>query len=96
MKQVLLSAGTDGHWPNRFRIDKLARPASVCRGAEAEVEATELDGVEEGQDRMTEKAGGYVEGEGEMTMPDWRLRARPRNRPTQKEREEHEATHVPI
>ena len=32
--------------------------------------------------------------EGEMAPPDWRVRAGPRNRPTQKEREEHEATHV--
>ena len=31
-----------------------------------------------------------------MAPPDWRVRAGPRNRLTQKEREEHEATHVPF
>ena len=31
-----------------------------------------------------------------LATPDWRVRAGPRNRPTQKEREEHEATHVPF
>ena len=96
MKQVLFSPGRDGKWPNTFQIDKLVRPGAVCRGAEVEFEAKELNGVEEGEDRMTEKAGAEVEGGGELAMPDWRVRARPRNRPTQKEREEHEATHVPI
>ena len=43
----------------------------------------------------TEEAG-HVEGDGELAPPDWRVRAGPRNRPTQKEREEHEATHVPF
>ena len=32
----------------------------------------------------------------ELAAPDWRVRARPRNKPTQKVREEHEATHVPF
>ena len=32
----------------------------------------------------------------ELAAPDWRVRAGPRNKPTQKEREEHEATHVPF
>ena len=31
----------------------------------------------------------------ELAPPDWRVRAGPRNKPIQKEREEHEATHVP-
>ena len=34
--------------------------------------------------------------EQDSAIPDWRVRAGPRNRPTQKEREEHEATHVPF
>ena len=34
--------------------------------------------------------------EEELTAPDWRVRAGPRNKPTQREREEHEATHVPF
>ena len=52
--------------------------------------------VEEGDDRMSEEAGDEVEGEGELASPDWRVRAGPRNRPTQNFREEHEATHVPF
>ena len=31
-----------------------------------------------------------------LAAPNWRVRAGPRNRPTQREREEHEATHVPF
>ena len=45
---------------------------------------------------MSEEAGDEVEGEGEVASPDWRVRAGPRNRPTQNCREEHEATHVPF
>ena len=36
------------------------------------------------------------DGEEELAPPDWRVRAGPRNTPTQREREEHEATHVPF
>ena len=74
-------------------FDKLVRPAAVCRGEEAEIsqieeiQETELNGVEE---------GGGMEGEGEMAPPAWRVRAGSRNKPTQKEREDHEATHVPF
>ena len=31
-----------------------------------------------------------------MAAPDWRVRAGPTNKPTQREREDHEATHVPF
>ena len=34
--------------------------------------------------------------EEELATPDWRVRTGPRNKPTQREREEHEATHVPF
>ena len=44
---------------------------------------------------MSEEAGDEVEGEGELAPPYWRVKG-PRNKPTQKEREEHEATHVPF
>ena len=37
-----------------------------------------------------------MDGEVELATPDWRVSAEPGNRPTQKEREEHEATHVPF
>ena len=34
--------------------------------------------------------------EEELATPDWRVRAGPRNRPTQKNMEEHEVTHVQL
>ena len=37
-----------------------------------------------------------MKGEGEWAPPDWGVRAGNRNRPTQKEKEEHEAAHVPF
>ena len=43
--------------------------------------------VEAGDDRMSEEAGDEVEGEGEVASPDSRVRAGPRNRPTQNRRE---------
>ena len=49
--------------------------------------------VEEREDRMSEREGDGVGGEGELAPPGWRVRAGPRKKPTQKEREEHEATH---
>ena len=55
----------------------------------------ELNGLEEGEDAMTDEEGEGVEGEGEGTA-DWRVRAGPRNKPTAREREEHEATHMPF
>ena len=36
------------------------------------------------------------EGEGEAATADWTVRAGPRNKPTAREREEHEATHMPF
>ena len=45
---------------------------------------------------MPDEGGDRVDGEEELAAPDWRLRAGPRNKPTQKERKEHEATHVQI
>ena len=57
----------------------------------------ELNCLEEGGDAMTdegERRG--VDGEGEAGTADWRVRAGPRNKPTAREREEHEATHMPF
>ena len=68
-------------------FDKPVRPAALCRGETAENRKLE-------EDEETELNG--VEGEGELSAPDWRVRAGPRNKPTQMEREEHEATHVPL
>ena len=80
----------------------LARPAALCRGEEAqnrkleEIEETELNGVEEGEDRMPDDEGDRIDGEEELAAPDWRVSAGPRNKPTQKEGEKHGATHVPF
>ena len=45
---------------------------------------------------MSDEDGDGIVGEEELAPPDWRVRARPRNNPTLKEREEPEATHVPF
>ena len=88
------SAGKNSEWSNRFR------QACKAGGSEdrelEEVEETELNGVEEGRDGMSDEGGDTTEGEQEFEAPDWRIRAGSRNKPTQKEREEHDATHVPF
>ena len=64
-------------------FDKLVRPAALCRGVTTEnrkAEEAELDGVEEERD-------GKKLWETELAAPDWRVRAGPRNKATQKERE---------
>ena len=45
---------------------------------------------------MSVDGGDEVDGEEELAARDWCVRAGPRNRPTRKEREEDEATHVPL
>ena len=54
----------------------------------------ELNGLEEG-DAMTDEEE-RVEVEGEAETADWRVREGPRSEPTAREREEHEATHMPF
>ena len=68
------------------------RPGTKCNseGEEGHAEQ-ESNGLEEGEDAMTDE-----EGEGEAATADWRVRAGPRNKPTDREREEHEATHMPF
>ena len=75
-------------------FDKPVRPAALCiLGAAGK---TELNGIGEEHDDMSDEEGDRIEDEGEFAAPDWRVRARPRNKPTQREREEHEATHMPF
>ena len=45
---------------------------------------------------MTDEEGEAANGEGEAGAVGWRVRAGPRNEPTAREREEHEATHMPF
>ena len=82
-------------------FDKPARPAALCRVGAAvkkveRCEEIELNGVGEECDDMSDEGGDKIDDEEEFAAPDWRVRAGPRNRPTQREREEHEATHVPF
>ena len=91
-------AGTVG---GQAAFDKLVRPAALCRGETAEKEKvdrneeTELNGVEE-HDEMSGEEGDEIDSEEELAAPDWRVRVGARNKPTQREREEHEATHAPF
>ena len=44
----------------------------------------------------SDEEGDKIDDEEELAAPDWRVRAGPRNKPTQREREEHDATHEPF
>ena len=86
MKLVQFSVGRESKWPNRFRQACKAAELRRCEGADnrklEKVEETALNGVEEGNTEYQMKE------ETELTAKkNWR-------RQTQKEREEHEATHV--
>ena len=45
---------------------------------------------------MTDEQGEGVGGEGDAGTADWNVRTGPRNTPTAREREKHEATHMPL
>ena len=45
---------------------------------------------------MTDEEGEGFEGEGETGTADWKVRAGPRKKHTAREREEHEARHMPF
>ena len=83
-------------------FDKLVSPAALCRDETADTERVkrneeiELNGVEEERDEMSDGEGDEIDGEEELAAPNGRVRAGPRNKPTQRQREEHEATHVPF
>ena len=68
---------------------KPVSPRKEC-GSNGQV-GRQINGIEEDEDAMA-----YGEGEVEAGVADWRVRAGPRNKPTTKEREEHEATHMPF
>ena len=75
--------------------NKPVKPRTKCRSASEESCAErDLNGPEEGEDAMTDEEGERVEGEGEAGTADCRVRAGPRNKPTAREREEHDATHT--
>ena len=73
-------------------FDKPSRPAALRRGEAAEEnetegkEETELNRVEEDRERMSDETEGETDDEGEIAVPDWKVRAGPRSKPTQRER----------
>ena len=83
-------------------FDEPVRLAALCtRGAAGKKESEwceekELNGIGEERNDMSDEEGDRMEDEGEFAGPDWRVRAGPRNKPTQREREVHEATHMPF
>ena len=65
--------------------NKPVRPRAKCRsGGEESHAVQELNGLEEGEDATTDEEGEGVDGEGEAGEVDWRVRAGPRNKPTEK------------
>ena len=75
-------------------FDEPVRPAALCiLGAAGK---KELNGIGEEHDDTSDDERDRIEDEGEFAAPDWRVRAGPRNKPSQREREEHEATHMPF
>ena len=83
-------------------FDKPVRPAALCRGVTTGSEKAgwseeaELNGVEEVRDEMSDGEEDEIDDEEELAAPDWRVRVGPRNKPTQRDRKEHEATRVPF
>ena len=69
MKHVQVSAGRDSEWSVRFR-------RAENRKLE-EIEETEVNGVEEGQEEMSDERGVRIDGEEELAAPDWRVKAGP-------------------
>ena len=77
--------------------NKLVRSRTKCSSESKESCAEqELNGLGEGEDAMTDEEGEGVECEGEAGTALWRVRAGPRDKPTARSREAHEATHMPF
>ena len=80
-------------------LDKPVRPATLRRGEAAEEneakwkEVIELNGVEEECDKMSDEAEGETDDEGEIVVPDWKVRAGPRKN-QQKEKEKSMKQHT--
>ena len=70
-------------------VDKTVRSAALRRGETAEDgkverhEETELNGVKEERDEMSDEERDEF-GEEDLAAPDWRVRTGPRNKPTQR------------
>ena len=100
-RRVRFSAGRDSEWSSRYRqackADSNVHTWSSGKEKYFErCEERELNGIGEERNDMSDEEGDRMEDEGEFAAPDWRVSAGPRNKPTQREREEHEATHMPF
>ena len=72
--------------------NRFVRPRTKCSSeSEESIAAQELNGLEEGEDAMTDE-----EGEGGAGTTDWREITGPRNTLTARDREEREATPMPF
>ena len=68
-------------------INEHVRPRPKCSSeSEESCAEQELNGLQEGEDAMTDEEGQGVDGEEEAGTVDWRVRAGPRNKPTARER----------
>ena len=81
----------DSEWSCRFRQACKARSiVQRCNNrkqkSRMDSEETDLNGVVEERDGMSDEEGDEIDGEEELAAPDWRVRAGPRNKPTQRER----------
>ena len=77
--------------------NKPVRPRTKCRSESEESYAEqEMNDLEDGEGAMTVEEAEGAEREGEAGTADWRVRAGPRDKPTAREREEHEETHMPF
>ena len=98
MRQVWFSAGRDSEWSNHFRqaFKASSRMEQQRRKKMHDVKRQNLNGVGEERDDMSDEEGDKIDDDEELAAPDWRVRAGPRNKPSQRESVEHEATHVPF
>ena len=87
MRRVWFSAGRDSEWPSRFR--RACKAGSIVHtwssGKERiKKEEKELNGIREELNDTSDEEGDRMEDEGEFAAPDWRVRAGPRNKPSQR------------
>ena len=94
MKLVRFSAGKDSEWLECHKQTCKTKDTKCSSGGEESCAEQELNGLVVGEGAITDEEGEGVDGEGEAGTVDWRVRAGPRNTPTAREREEHEATHM--
>ena len=102
MKQVQFSAGRDSEWSSRFRqawkAGSIVQRCRLTENKKSRMEVKKQNWMELKKDvmRFQVKKEDEIDGEVELAAPDCRVRVGHRNKPTQRKREEHEATDVPF